>query len=58
MEPSPLGGNLNTPAGGLGMQSPRGGMTEEQLYLDKIKQLSKYIEPLQGMVDRINEGKR
>lgn len=33
--------------------------SEDQLYMDKLKQLSKYIEPLRRMINKIdkNEGK-
>lgn len=40
--------------------SPAGGnQSEDQLYMDKLKQLSKYIEPLRRMINKIdkNEGK-
>lgn len=32
--------------------------SEDQLYMDKLKQLSKYIEPLRRMINKIdkNEG--
>ena len=39
--------------------SPAGSsQAEEQQYLDKLKQLSKYIEPLRRMINKIdkNEG--
>lgn len=39
--------------------SPAGAsQAEEQQYLDKLKQLSKYIEPLRRMINKIdkNEG--
>lgn len=39
--------------------SPAGAnQTEDQLYMDKLKQLSKYIEPLRRMINKIdkNEG--
>lgn len=41
--------------------SPAGSsQAEEQQYLDKLKQLSKYIEPLRRMINKIdkNEGAR
>lgn len=40
--------SLNTPVGGQG--SPGG---EEAAYRDKVRQLSKYIEPLRRMVHRM-----
>lgn len=39
--------------------SPAGAsQSEDQLYMDKLKQLSKYIEPLRRMINKIdkNEG--
>lgn len=39
--------------------SPAGtSQSEDQLYMDKLKQLSKYIEPLRRMINKIdkNEG--
>ncbi|XP_068620999.1 mediator of RNA polymerase II transcription subunit 15 [Battus philenor] len=45
--------SLNTPVGG-GVASPGG---EETAYREKVRQLSKYIEPLRRMVQRmVNEG--
>ena len=45
----------------LGQPSPASGRNpgEEQAYLDKLKQLSKYIEPLRRMINKIDkdEGK-
>ncbi len=41
--------------------SPAGAsQSEDQLYMDKLKQLSKYIEPLRRMINKIdkNEGAR
>lgn len=41
------------------VMSPAGSsQAEEQQYLDKLKQLSKYIEPLRRMINKIdkNEG--
>lgn len=49
MAPSPSS-SLNTP--GQPNQSPMG-MQEEQAYREKVKQLSKYIEPLRKMIARI-----
>lgn len=54
MAPSPS--SLNTP--GQPNQSPMGSMQEEQAYREKVRQLSKYIEPLRKMIARIgNDGK-
>lgn len=42
------------------VMSPAGSsQAEEQQYLDKLKQLSKYIEPLRRMINKIekNEGR-
>lgn len=48
--------SLNTP--GQPNQSPMGSMQEEQAYREKVRQLSKYIEPLRKMIARIgNDGK-
>lgn len=55
MVPSP-GSSLNTP--GQPNQSPMG-MQDEQAYRDKVRQLSKYIEPLRKMIARMgNDGER
>lgn len=57
MAPSP-GSSLNTP--GQPNQSPMGAgaMTDEQAYREKVRQLSKYIEPLRKMITKMgNEGK-
>ncbi|XP_049822504.1 mediator of RNA polymerase II transcription subunit 15 isoform X2 [Aethina tumida] len=51
MAPSP-GGSLNTP--GQPNPSPMGVIgQDEQAYRDKVRQLSKYIEPLRKMIARI-----
>ncbi|KAG5874838.1 hypothetical protein JTB14_009295 [Gonioctena quinquepunctata] len=53
MAPSP-GSSLNTP--GQPNQSPLGSgssMTDEQAYRDKVRQLSKYIEPLRKMITKM-----
>jgi len=56
--PSPGNMMLNTP-GNPGSaspaQPPRVGTTEEQAYLDKWKQLQKYIEPLKRMINKIEK---
>ncbi|CAH0556823.1 unnamed protein product [Brassicogethes aeneus] len=56
MAPSP-GASLNTP--GQPNQSPMGGVgQDEQAYREKVRQLSKYIEPLRKMIAKIgNDGK-
>ncbi|MGH0144430.1 UNVERIFIED_CONTAM: hypothetical protein FKN15_017181 [Acipenser sinensis] len=56
--PSP--GPLNTPGNPGSVMSPASSsQTEEQQYLEKLKQLSKYIEPLRRMINKIdkNEGR-
>ncbi|KAK9890189.1 hypothetical protein WA026_008990 [Henosepilachna vigintioctopunctata] len=53
MAPSP-GTSLNTP--GQPIQSPMG-LQEEQAYREKVRQLSKYIDPLRKMIARLgNDG--
>lgn len=53
MAPSP-GTSLNTP--GQPIQSPMGHQ-DEQAYREKVRQLSKYIDPLRKMIARIgNDG--
>lgn len=55
MAPSPSN-SLNTP--GQPNQSPMS-MQDEQAYREKVRQLSKYIEPLRKMVTRMgNDGER
>lgn len=55
MVPSPSN-SINTP--GAPNQSPMGGQ-DDQAYRDKVKQLSKYIEPLRKMIARLgNDGER
>nr|XP_036848983.1 mediator of RNA polymerase II transcription subunit 15 isoform X5 [Manis javanica] len=52
--PSP--GPLNTPVNPSSVLSPAGAsQAEEQQYLDKLKQLSKYIEPLRRMINKIDK---
>ncbi|CAG9825305.1 unnamed protein product [Phaedon cochleariae] len=52
MAPSP-GGSLNTPAGQPG-QSPGGAaMTDEQAYMEKVRHLRKYIDPLRKMITKM-----
>ncbi|CAH1109128.1 unnamed protein product [Psylliodes chrysocephalus] len=52
LAPSP-GSSLNTP--GQPSQSPMAGgaMSDEQAYRDKVRQLSKYIEPLRKMIAKM-----
>lgn len=52
MAPSP-GSSLNTP--GQPSQSPMAGgsMTDEQAYREKVRQLSKYIDPLRKMIAKL-----
>uniref|UniRef100_A0ACB8FY66 Mediator complex subunit Med15 n=1 Tax=Sphaerodactylus townsendi TaxID=933632 RepID=A0ACB8FY66_9SAUR len=50
--PSPL----NTPGNPNSVMSPASsGQSEEQQYLEKLKQLSKYIEPLRRMINKIDK---
>lgn len=49
MAPSPSS-SLNTPGGVGATPSPQ---QEDQAYRDKVRQLSKYIEPLRRMISRI-----
>lgn len=53
MQSSFLPGNPNSV-----MSPASSGQSEEQQYLEKLKQLSKYIEPLRRMINKIdkNEG--
>ncbi|XP_006875877.1 PREDICTED: mediator of RNA polymerase II transcription subunit 15-like isoform X1 [Chrysochloris asiatica] len=52
--PSP--GPLNTPVNPSSVMSPASSsQAEEQQYLDKLKQLSKYIEPLRRMINKIDK---
>uniref|UniRef100_W5MHK1 Mediator of RNA polymerase II transcription subunit 15 n=1 Tax=Lepisosteus oculatus TaxID=7918 RepID=W5MHK1_LEPOC len=52
--PSP--GPLNTPGNPNSVMSPASSsQTEEQQYLEKLKQLSKYIEPLRRMINKIDK---
>ena len=52
MSPSPSG-PLNTPGQQLMSNTSPSNAHEDQLYRDKVRQLSKYIEPLQKMIARI-----
>lgn len=52
MAPSPSSTNLNTPGQTGAAPSPLNAQ-EEQLYREKYRQLTKYIEPLKKMVARI-----
>ncbi len=56
MVPSPSSGvTLNTPSGqSQPTPSPLG--NEEQAYRDKVKELSRYIEPLRRMISRLGPG--
>lgn len=55
-----VAGSLPGPAGNPNsvMSPASSGQSEEQQYLEKLKQLSKYIEPLRRMINKIdkNEG--
>lgn len=57
MAPSPSSVSLNTPGQAAAAPSPLNPQ-EDQMYRDKYRQLTKYIEPLKRMVARIgNDGK-
>lgn len=48
--------SLNTPGQSIPTPSP-GNLSEEQQYREKVRQLSKYIEPLRKMIARMgNDG--
>uniref|UniRef100_A0A8C7LNY6 Mediator complex subunit 15 n=1 Tax=Oncorhynchus kisutch TaxID=8019 RepID=A0A8C7LNY6_ONCKI len=52
--PSP--GPLNTPGNPSSVMSPSGAnQQEDQQYMEKLKQLSKYIEPLRRMINKIDK---
>ncbi|KAM8824013.1 LOW QUALITY PROTEIN: mediator of RNA polymerase II transcription subunit 15 [Synchiropus picturatus] len=51
--PSP--GPLNTPGNPGSVLSPSGSSLEDQQYMEKLKQLSKYIEPLSRMINKIDK---
>ncbi|KAI5096506.1 mediator of RNA polymerase II transcription subunit 15 isoform X1 [Silurus meridionalis] len=52
--PSP--GPLSTPGNPSSVMSPASvSQSEDQLYMDKLKQLSKYIEPLRRMINKIDK---
>lgn len=55
MTPSPGNVSLNTP-GGQSQPTPSPISSEEQAYRDKVKQLSRYIEPLRRMIARSGSG--
>ncbi|GAB6030305.1 mediator complex subunit Med15 [Chamberlinius hualienensis] len=52
--PSP-GSALNTPMSLSGIQSPANRIQEDQAYLEKLKQLQKYIEPLRRLIARLDK---
>lgn len=54
MAPSPSNTNLNTPGQTGAAPSPLNAQ-EEQLYRDKYRQLTKYIEPLKKIIARIGQ---
>lgn len=48
--------SLNTPGQSVATPSP-GNLLEEQQYREKVRQLSKYIEPLRKMIAKMgNDG--
>lgn len=56
MAPSPSS-SLNTPGGAGAVASPSCNQQEDQAYRDKVRQLSKYIEPLRRMINKMgNDG--
>lgn len=49
--------SLNTPIGAGAAPSPVGGSADDHAYREKVRQLSKYIEPLRKMIERmVNDG--
>ncbi|KAG1693760.1 Mediator of RNA polymerase II transcription subunit 15 [Nymphon striatum] len=46
------GSALNTPGG----PSPAGRYSETQMYMDKLKSLQKYVEPLRRMINKFDKG--
>jgi mediator of RNA polymerase II transcription subunit 15 len=55
MAPSPSS-SLNTPGPAVPTPSPCS-LQEDQAYREKVRQLSKYIEPLRRMINRMgNDG--
>lgn len=55
MAPSPSSITLNTP-GNQSQPTPSPCANDEQAYREKVKQLSRYIEPLRKMISRIGNG--
>lgn len=56
MAPSPNSNiTLNTP-GNQSQPTPSPCSNDEQAYRDKVKQLSRYIEPLRKMISRLGNG--
>ena len=56
MAPSPSS-SLNTPGGAGAVASPSCNQQEDQAYREKVRQLSKYIEPLRRMINKMgNDG--
>lgn len=59
MAPSPSS-SLNTPLGAGAAPSPLGGGGgggDDHAYREKVRQLSKYIDPLRRMIERmVNDG--
>lgn len=56
MAPSPSS-SLNTPLGVGAAPSPSGATSDDHAYREKVRQLSKYIDPLRRMIDRmVNDG--
>lgn len=49
-------GTLNTPGNPSSVMSPAGAQSlEDQQYMEKLKQLSKYVEPLSRMINKIDK---
>ena len=49
--------SLNTPIGAGAVPSPVGDSADDHAYREKVRQLSKYIEPLRKMIERmVNDG--
>lgn len=50
-----MGGSMPMAGQGMSAASSSGGATEEQLYLEKVRQLSRFIEPLTRLIGRFGD---